>query len=101
MDENALGQSYCRIHKSAISQQQFSQSAWSFGSWYRLKDDKRRFENFQSGRITEVLLANQIVEFFKKLYLKKNEINQPDIFYIDRDLGKVNFDLKMFGKGRS
>ena len=70
-------------------------------SWYRLKDDKRRFENFQSGRITEVLLANQIVEFFKKLYLKKNEINQPDIFYIDRDLGKVNCDLKMFGKGRS
>ena len=48
--------------------------------------------------------VNQSAEFFKKLYLfkelylKKNEVNQPDILYVDRDSGKFNCDFKEFGK---
>ena len=47
---------------------------------------------------SKMLLANKIAEFLKQLCLKKDEVNQHDIFYVDRDSGKVNCDLKNFGK---
>ena len=45
MVEDVLGQSGCRIHKLAISQEQLSQLAWVLACWYRLKEDKSWFEN--------------------------------------------------------
>ena len=31
-----------------------------------------------------MFLANQFVEFLKQLYLKKDEVNRPDILHFDR-----------------
>ena len=45
-----------------------------------------------------MLLANQIAEFFKQIYLKKDKVNPPDILYVDRDSGQAILDLKIFGK---
>ena len=43
---------------------------------------------------SKIPLANKIAEFLKQLCLKKDEVNQHDILYIDRDSEKVNCDLK-------
>ena len=51
------------------------------------------------GRGSKILAANQIAEFLKILknsFLKKDEVNQPNILYVDTDSGKVNRDLKKF-----
>ena len=42
--------------------------------------------------------VNKMAEFSKQLYLKKNELNQPDIFQVDWDSRKINGDLKNFAK---
>ena len=34
----------------------------------------------------------------KQQFLKKSEVNQPDILHVDRDSGKINRDLGYFGK---
>ena len=34
----------------------------------------------------------------KQQFLKKSEVNQPDILHVDRDSGKINCDLGYFGK---
>ena len=43
-----------------------------------------------------MLSANQISELLKQPYLKKYEVNQPDILHVDRD--SVNRDLKKIFK---
>ena len=45
-----------------------------------------------------MLSANQISEFSKQPYLKKDGLNQPEILSVNRNSGKVNGDLKMFDK---
>ena len=45
-----------------------------------------------------MFLANPIAIFVKQLYLKKDEVNQLEVLYNERDSGKVNLDLKKFGK---
>ena len=44
-----------------------------------------------------MLLANQITEFLKEL-TRERQWNQLDILHFDRDLKKINADLKDFGK---
>lgn len=39
-----------------------------------------------------------MAEFSKQLYLKKDGVNQPDIFQVDWDSRKVNGNLKNFAK---
>ena len=34
----------------------------------------------------------------KQQFLKKSEVNQPDILHVDRDSGKINRDLGYFSK---
>ena len=34
----------------------------------------------------------------KQQFLKKIEVNQPDILHVDGDSGKINCDLGYFGK---
>ena len=49
---------------------------------------------------SKILSSNQIAEFLKQLFLKKDEVNQTDMFtlHVNIDSGKVNCDLKVFGK---
>ena len=48
--------------------------------------------------LLKILLANQIVEFLKQLYLEKDKANQRDILYVDGDSRKINVDLRNFSK---
>ena len=45
---------------------------------------------------SKMLLANQITEFLKEL-TRERQWNQLDILHFDRDLKKINADLKDFG----
>ena len=45
---------------------------------------------------SNILSANQIAEFVKELYLNNDGLNQPDSLYFNKDLRKVNDDLKVF-----
>ena len=68
--------------------------------WYvdinsrNIKDDLKIF----SFALLKILLANQIVEFLKQLYLEKDKANQRDILYVDGDSRKINVDLRNFSK---
>ena len=83
MSENAFDQSDCGIHKSAISQEQLSQSGCLL-----LAD----IEDLQWCWVKNTL-SHEITEFLKQQYLKKDEVNQSDILYVNRDSGKLNPDL--------
>lgn len=41
-----------------------------------------------------MLLATELAEFFKQLYLRKDEINQPEILHGNGYTGKVNGKAK-------
>ena len=47
---------------------------------------------------SKILPANLTADFSKQLYLKKDQVNQPEILYFDWDSGKVYRDLKNVGK---
>ena len=40
--------------------------------------------------VSKMLSTNQIAEFLKQIYLKKDWVNQRDILYVVRDSRKVN-----------
>ena len=48
--------------------------------------------------VLKMLLANEIAEFLKQLYLKKMGFNQPDIIlHVDGDYSRnINCDLNFF-----
>ena len=56
--------------------------------WGEVKGDLKIY----SWAGSKILSANQITEFPKQPCLKKDEINQPEILYLDRDSGKVDGD---------
>ena len=49
MDQNALGQSDCRIFKSTISLEQIDKKTWFFACWYRFMEIKSWLKNIEVG----------------------------------------------------
>ena len=51
MDQNAVGQSDCRIFKLTISAECTNEKAWFFACWYRLMEIKSWLKNIGVGRV--------------------------------------------------
>ena len=51
MDQNALGQSDCRIIKLTISLEHKDEKAWFFACWYRFMEIKSWLKNIMVGMV--------------------------------------------------
>ena len=56
--------------------------------WYTVEEGKKWLENFNMDN-SIIFQTNQIAEFLKQLYLNNDEVNQPDVLDVGKDLGKV------------